>query len=467
MNNVIVKYNDCRKPQRDIRSITGSNSFGSIIYKRVALSKRMQNSFEDFENVSCFLLEDGNMTDYERQSKDSILLVYSDFFVKDKEALSVIVTKASYAKENYKVVCNGRIAGVIFPGVRAYEENMGDDYDAYPSIECDCFIDLSDILEFKKFITGGFESRFFNALTGDEHTVIKHSNNIQKLKKEYELYYLLPEDMKQWFVRPFDYKQEGEKASYKMKRYNMTDLAIRYVHGAIGVEEFEDIMKDLFYFISHRKVKNVSEEEYKNATNELYVNKVRERIESLKSHEKYSLIANYISCSTKYDSIDDLVNEYIEIYNKISASKKFMSVLAVGHGDLCFSNILYSHDVALTMLIDPKGALSEDEMYMNPYYDIAKLSHSVCGGYDFFNSDLYELTIDKDMCCKIELPTNNSEYVAIFKKYLSENAIDYKLIRLYEASLFISMLPLHMDNPRKVFAFILNAISILEELNAN
>ena len=37
-------------------------------------------------------------------------------------------------------------------------------------------------------------------------------------------------------------------------------------------------------------------------------------------------------------------------------------------------------------------------------------------------------------------------------------------VRIYEASLFLSMLPLHMDNPHKVFAFILNAKNILEEI---
>ena len=56
------------------------------------------------------------------------------------------------------------------------------------------------------------------------------------------------------------------------------------------------------------------------------------------------------------------------------------------------------------------------------------------------------------------------QYRKIFMEYLQQNQIDYTLIRLYEASLFLSMLPLHIDREKKVFAFLLNAIQILKEI---
>ena len=138
--------------------------------------------------------------------------------------------------------------------------------------------------------------------------------------------------------------------------------------------------------------------------------------------------------------------------------------MTVAHGDLCFSNILYNHDVNLLKLIDPKGAETEDELYMNPYYDIAKLSHSVCGSYDYFNSDQYEISMDPDMRLKLTVDSDNDRYVKIFYEYLNENGIDPLLIRIYETSLFLSMLPLHMDREKKVLGFILNAIRIMDEL---
>ena len=38
--------------------------------------------------------------------------------------------------------------------------------------------------------------------------------------------------------------------------------------------------------------------------------------------------------------------------------------------------MLYSKEINLLRLIDPKGALTEEDLWTNPYYDIAKLSHS-------------------------------------------------------------------------------------------
>ena len=50
------------------------------------------------------------------------------------------------------------------------------------------------------------------------------------------------------------------------------------------------------------------------------------------------------------------------------------------------------------------------------------------------------------------------------QKYLEEKGYSYTKVRLYEASLFLSMLPYHMDQPGKGFGFLLNAIRILEEV---
>ena len=68
------------------------------------------------------------------------------------------------------------------------------------------------------------------------------------------------------------------------------------------------------------------------------------------------------------------------------------------------------------------------------------------------------------MKLELEMDFDNSGYVEIFKRYLAENGFDYVTVRLYEASLFLSMLPLHMDNVQKTFGFLLNGIKILEEV---
>ena len=153
----------------------------------------------------------------------------------------------------------------------------------------------------------------------------------------------------------------------------------------------------------------------------------------LKKLPAYSRFDALLSMGTDYAGIDAVVEKYLRLYEKIAA-RPAENALAIGHGDLCFSNILYSREANLLKLIDPKGALNEEDMYTDVYYDLAKLSHSICGCYD------------------------------LFKNYLEKNGFDYVRVRLYEASLFLSMLPYHMDQPGKVFGFLMNAIRILEEV---
>lgn len=462
-NKVIVVYDDTRKPSREIASITGKNSFGDTIFKRKTLKEHVFSMFENFENV-------GKVID--TASKDilglfgdnQVLLLYSDFGIINVKEAETLCYKACFAHENYKITCRGKICAVIFKDTDSFKDAKVSDFDTYTDIPTDGFVDLSDGTNFKTFITSGFEARFFNSLSGDEYTLVKSSENADKLYNEYCFYGLLPDDMKQWFVRPFDFKRDGDKGSYKMQRYHMTDLAIRYVHGAIKEDEFEDILSKLFYFVNHRLAQKVSREEYEAIAEKLYIQKVSERLESLKKMPGYDKLATLIKSGTDYEDVDGIFEKYKSLYTRIRRNTEFEYKKVVGHGDMCFSNILYSYETDLLLFIDPKGAEKAEDMYMDPFYDLAKLSHSVCGHYDYFNSDLYEINFDENLKAKVFVDADNRKYVEIFKGFLEENGFDFKLVRLYEASLFLSMLPLHMDRPKKVFGFVLNAIAILDSL---
>lgn len=162
--------------------------------------------------------------------------------------------------------------------------------------------------------------------------------------------------------------------------------------------------------------------------------------------------------------MDVLVEKYFRLKAQVEAENDYPQVSVIGHGDPCFANAMYNKATKMLKFIDPKGALTEEELWTDPYYDVAKLSHSVCGCYDFFNNALFDIRIDEDLTCRLDIPFDNISYVRIFRRRLEENGYDYRTVRLYEASLFLSMLPLHMDYPQKVFAFILNASNILEEI---
>lgn len=474
MKQIFVIYDDSKMPGKEIKTITGAKSYGETIFKRVTLKDRMEAEIVKEKQVLTVFNYKGEKDNaalfaaLPLDNNTTIVHLYSNFGLKDTKAFSVLLKKAEFMNESYTAFCDNKPAMSFLAGAdsykKAFDALIAGEYEA-ERIENDAFMDLSVRANFLTFITGGFDARFFNALAGDEYTVTKRSTKKEKIKAEYQFYYLLPETMKMWFVMPYDYKEDADGASYTMERFHMTDIAIRFVHGAVDEDELKDILDKLFYFINLRATKEVSSDVGKAVAKELYIDKLAARMEELKKYKEYEQFDSMIKMGTSYDGIADVVSKYEKLYEKLAmANNRNYGKLAVGHGDLCFSNILYSKEAEILKLIDPKGALQEEELYTDPYYDLAKLSHSICGCYDFFNSGLYEISIKRDLKLDLTIDTDNTSYKEIFKSYLQGNGYNYALVRLYEASLFLSMLPYHMDQPGKVFGFLLNAIKILDEV---
>ena len=170
------------------------------------------------------------------------------------------------------------------------------------------------------------------------------------------------------------------------------------------------------------------------SNDKLYVAKINTRIATLKTLPEYGQIQRILP-----DSIDSIVARYFKLKDAIEANCEFPTRLVISHGDPCFANTLYHKSSQLMKFIDPKGALTEDELYLHPYYDIAKLSHSVCGRYDFFNSGLFEIKINENLAPELMLDFDNEPYKAIFRQKAEANGFVYLAVRIYEVSLFLSM----------------------------
>lgn len=478
---VVVVYDDTGRKSEVITDIIGDKGFADVVVKKRKLEeyyhdeiekiypnliwKKIHSTFEYADLVK--ELEVQGLTDAK------VMHCFSNYFISDSEKAALSFKKLFYIDEPYGVMSSKRAVAAMYPDVNTYIDfckNVISGQKAWDIIrnmkeffEIQGLVDIGTINNFIQCITGNFDSRYFNSLKGNEYTLIKSSTNKQKIKAEYNFYHLLPEDMKYWFVMPFNYKETDEEASYTMERLHMTDLSIKWVHGSMDKTEFEELMDKYFYFFNSRHEKECSEEEYIRHANSLYIDKVKQRIADLKKCEEYAPIKALLEVSED-TNIDVLVNKYFFLKDKIEARVKYPNKLVIGHGDPCFANALYNKSTKTLKFIDPKGAITEEQLWTNPYYDVAKLSHSVCGRYDFFNNDLFDIKIDASFSYALEIPFDNSSFVEIFKKKVEEYGFDFLSVRIYEASLFLSMLPLHIDNPHKVFGFILNVKNILEEI---
>lgn len=473
---VFILYDDRIRPNEKIAQVTGNKSYGNIIFKQKTIQKRLEEILErkDYILKFCpFSEEEKRKESIEVVLSDvqfsSVVYLYSAYGILDSQQFGIFLDKAQFLNKSKKVVVNHQTAALLFADTEQFREWIKNGSNPEGSEEMeplsgDMLVDLSCFDDFIRYITSGFDARFFNTLEGDQYTVTKRSSNKDKIKSEYQFYYLLPKEMQHWFVQPYSYGESEEMAYYTMERMHMTDLAIQYVHGAIALEDLDQILCQLFYFLRTRCTKRISKEEYEQQSRRLYLEKVLERFEELKRNSYFEKMNKMIGAGTSYKDIDAIFFHYKSLYEKVHEKYSFEPLSTVSHGDLCFSNILYQRHANILRMIDPKGAKEEVDIWMNPWYDLAKLSHSICGRYDFFNSGLYQVEIGEDLKLRLRVDFENQAYIQLFQRYLEENQFSYPVVRFYEASLFLSMLPLHMDNPGKVFGFLLNGIAILEEV---
>jgi hypothetical protein len=90
------------------------------------------------------------------------------------------------------------------------------------------------------------------------------------------------------------------------------------------------------------------------------------------------------------------------------------------------------------------------------------------GNYDRINHDMFDIQVNEGLTLDLVFDRQSPDWAeAMFSERLQAQGLELDLVRLCEASLFISMLPLHVDRPRKVLGFVVNAAAILQRLGTS
>jgi hypothetical protein len=139
--------------------------------------------------------------------------------------------------------------------------------------------------------------------------------------------------------------------------------------------------------------------------------------------------------------------------------------VSVVHGDYCFSNILYDIGNQIVRLIDPRGSFGVKGIYGDSRYDIAKLRHSICEGYDYIVADMFDLQESGTQYESCIYHSGLPQVLGVlFDKAVGEMGYALNEIRFIEGLLFLSMLPLHSDQPRRQKMMLLTGLSLLNEV---
>ncbi|QGN56105.1 hypothetical protein [Novosphingobium sp. Gsoil 351] len=327
------------------------------------------------------------------------------------------------------------------------------------------FADISQISTFLTFMSGGTEARHFNSTSQSGGVFRKRSRDKAKMRGEYSFFHIADEGMKRFLQPTFDFIDEDDNASYAMEQLSVPDAAMQIVHDTFDEATFDRFTDCFFAFLASRGRDAVGAAEVRLVGQRDIIDKLDMRIAQLRETPVGAHLDRWLEISGPHGSLDVLVDRCGSSLREGFARSQ-LDYLALSHGDPCFSNILYNSEINLFRLIDPRGSESREGAFMHPFYDVAKFSHSALGGYDFVNSGLAECKLNGRMQLSLAMerggPPNWMKEA--FRSKLDAHGWDVGLTRAIEASLFLSMLPLHGDSPEKLPAFCLIAGDILAEL---
>jgi hypothetical protein len=464
----------------DVRGLVGTRRYGDIIFRRRSLLEYFRAALPAWARERLIHLRTADdltalRGTLEASSEDSAVCVIAGRAgFMQSERLTQLIERLPYAAEDF----TDSLYNPLLVFLRNAHALIGQ-WSAFASAPLHAWeqawqgsrrvqsvepLDLANIRDFLSFTSGSTATRHFNEVRVDAYYYTKRSSDKRKMLAEYSFYGLVPEAMRPWLIQPFDFREEGDRASYKTLRYYLADAALQWVHGAFEADTFAPFVERLLFFLAERPRQGCSKTQSAAMARELFVTKLESRVKQFLASEEGQRINRLAASATAELDITCQLERYLRLYRRFEKGFAF-DYQVVGHGDPCFSNVLYDQSRYLLKLIDPKGAVTSDELWAHPLYDLCKISHSALGDYDFINNGLYSVGFadNNDLVLRFS-HTNHALLKPLFLRRVKAMGHDTRIMRLGEASLFLSMLPLHIDYPNKVIAFLLKARQILNEV---
>ena len=303
------------------------------------------------------------------------------------------------------------------------------------------FFDLNARIEDFDFSILASRPRHFNQIffEGDEVTKICHWK--EKGLAEIAFFNSIPSELRDFFPQIKRSHENIRHVSYTMENKRRFDLGRLTIEGSLNDEAWPSFYQNLDSYFSRLPSRPASPDEMKSRLRELFIDKLTQRLDEFRQiHVSEELQQKFLHLTGHvFESRVELLREKLESAIEKTHSDK----LLFSHGDLSFSNILYDIETKKISFVDPRGESPVDSSYRPLEYDLAKLSHSALGEYE-------------SICTEVPLASNTRHKMnEAFRKFIGKFSIPEASIRLYESSLFWSLLPLHLDAPAHLLQFML------------
>lgn len=330
------------------------------------------------------------------------------------------------------------------------------------TVETDNWLDFGHLntyyLSKSKFTT----QRAFNELEITSRWIRKSSSKIEKIAAEASWFEQIPAYLRLFLPQYLGSIIDNKQASYQLEYLHYTTLNELFVFSVLPELTWRKIFNSCFFFIEQCQTYKTEKESLSVDLDKLFLQKTVARLKQYCHSIDCNMDTKWSFNQSIEASFNDLLND-CETFLPIEQNTN-----CVVHGDFCFSNILYDFRTNNIKTIDPRGIDLDGNftIYGDTHYDLAKLSHSVLGLYDWIIAGYYDVEI-KQTSIQFRLDTPNS-ILGIQKLFLSliENKFQLQASSLYamQIHLFLSMLPLHEDDPKRQQALMANAFRLYQIL---
>ena len=313
------------------------------------------------------------------------------------------------------------------------------------------------------------QARDFNHIQIDRNRGIlkKTSSDRDKFIGEILWYLKLPADIEYARPRIFSYSTRYEEAYIEMEYYSYHTLHELFLYGDLTVWQWRDILERVRFILNDFKRYTVVGDGIKESLDEVYLNKTLKRMAQMRADPAF---LSYFEGSMeingkKYCSLDRVCEMLKEAVPRLLYDTATFSVI---HGDMCFTNIMVDSNFQFIKLIDPRGNFGQYDIYGDPRYELAKLLHSIEGKYDYIIQNLVSVEYDPkaaELNYAVFDRQKDYDLVQLFLQvFRDEIGSDLQKLRLIEALLFLSMIPLHGESRDHQYAMLGTGIELLAQV---
>ncbi|WP_128893897.1 hypothetical protein [Longirhabdus pacifica] len=290
------------------------------------------------------------------------------------------------------------------------------------------------------------QARYFNTITYDSTSgcITKRSTDEQKLKQEINWYLNLPSALHHYIPTIENYSLEDGNVFITMEYVPYQTLHETYLqHPDWDKKErfFSRLLSVYRDFSAYDEVSVTSTHLF-----EMYIEKTLTRLRKLLQQQAWA--------KAIYDKGKVVINHhpypcpltFLE-QNQASLASLFRDpVPQLIHGDLCFSNLFTAEEGEKIIMIDPRGSFALPGIYGDGRYDVAKVRHSLSGYEHIISDRFYVMQHDNNMEYGICQHWEHKKWKEMWDELCPVPLHEIKVI---ESLLFLSMVPLHVDQPAR------------------